>query len=235
MILWAWIPARADSKGIPHKNRRLFKGKPLWVWSYLYAKQFPQISRIILSTDDPIIKEQAAEFPDIIIHHRSTETAGDFSRDSEVLREIRNTLVQNHSPDWWIQLRPTYPCRPQKVLQDILENQEIFTTCNAFRTVTPMKHPPLKTYTITAGHIMTPICHEWHNIPEPYDAPRQVLGDFYWHNGCIDGIKDLTFQEECTLLPLRTYAVMMCIEHDGDIDTEQDWMKAEQCSGKDFL
>lgn len=227
MIIWAWIPARADSKGIPHKNRRIFAGKPLWIWSYLYAKQYPQISRIILSTDDPIIKEQASEFPDITIHHRSAETSGDFSRDSEVLREIRQSY-ENQLPDWWIQLRPTYPCRPQKVFQDILESPEILSTFSAFRTVIPIKHPPLKTYMITPSNIMIPVCQEWYDIPEPYDAPRQLLGDFYWHNGCIDGIKDSVFEEEKTLLPLHTYAVKMSVEYDGDIDTEPDWMKEEQ-------
>lgn len=220
MKIYAWIPARANSKGIPYKNRLDFNGHPLWVWSYLYAKQFTCISRIILSTDDPIIWQQSSIFPDIILHKRSEASSGDRARDYEVLAEIRGSIAEY--PDWWIQLRPTYPIRFHKTLETIF-NSDVLDKYDGFRTIVLVKHPPLKTYSIKENGVIEPICREWAGVKEPHDAPRQVLGDFYWHNGCIDGIRDIALIDEKTLLPLRTFGVIMCTKDNLDIDTKDDW------------
>ena len=45
------IPARSGSKGIPHKNIRLFDGKPLLAHSIDHALRLQRITRVIISTD----------------------------------------------------------------------------------------------------------------------------------------------------------------------------------------
>ena len=69
MIILCLIPARSGSKGLPNKNIRLFKGKPLLAWSIEQAKQckYYNAMRIIVSTDSEeysnISKEYGAEVP----------------------------------------------------------------------------------------------------------------------------------------------------------------------------
>ncbi len=57
MSLLAVIPARGGSKGVPRKNIKNFKGKPLIAWAIEEAKKSKYIDRLIVSTDDYEIKE----------------------------------------------------------------------------------------------------------------------------------------------------------------------------------
>lgn len=48
----AIIPARGGSKGILKKNIKVLNGKPLIQYTIDIAKEVPDISKIIISTDD---------------------------------------------------------------------------------------------------------------------------------------------------------------------------------------
>ena len=47
----AFIPARAGSKGLRHKNTRSFAGKPLVCWTIDAARGSKYIDRTLVSTD----------------------------------------------------------------------------------------------------------------------------------------------------------------------------------------
>jgi CMP-N,N'-diacetyllegionaminic acid synthase len=53
----AVIPARGGSKGIPRKNLRTVQGHPLIHHTIAAAKQSHSVGRIVVSTDDPEIRE----------------------------------------------------------------------------------------------------------------------------------------------------------------------------------
>ncbi|MDA7959523.1 MAG: acylneuraminate cytidylyltransferase family protein [Nitrosopumilus sp.] len=55
------ILARGGSKGIPRKNVRLLRGRPLITHSIDVAKQVDQIDRVLVSTDDAEIRRVAEE------------------------------------------------------------------------------------------------------------------------------------------------------------------------------
>src|SRR5262245_19232512 len=55
----ALIPARAGSKGIPHKNIRPLAGRPLIQYIIEAARAALTIGRTIVSTDSPAISELA--------------------------------------------------------------------------------------------------------------------------------------------------------------------------------
>ena len=52
MSLIALIPARAGSKRIPNKNKKIFFGKPLIYWSIKSALESKLFENGIVSTDD---------------------------------------------------------------------------------------------------------------------------------------------------------------------------------------
>ena len=51
MKIYAIIPARSGSKGLPNKNIRPILGKPLLSYSISFAKRLPSVDRIFCSTD----------------------------------------------------------------------------------------------------------------------------------------------------------------------------------------
>jgi len=58
----AIVPARSGSKGLPGKNIRLLKGKPLLAYPILAAKTSKYISRVICSTDNNQIASLSIKF-----------------------------------------------------------------------------------------------------------------------------------------------------------------------------
>ena len=72
------IPARSGSKGIPHKNIKIFNGKPLMAWSIEQAQKskYKDDMRIIVSTDDSgymlIANKFGAEVPFISAPRQSS-------------------------------------------------------------------------------------------------------------------------------------------------------------------
>lgn len=63
MKIYAAIPARGGSKGIPGKNVRLYAGKPLVQHSIDQALRSQYIQRVIVSTDSPEIAHIAKNGP----------------------------------------------------------------------------------------------------------------------------------------------------------------------------
>ena len=55
MKILAVVPARSGSKRLPGKNKLLLSGIPLIKWTLESARQVPEITDILISTDDPEI------------------------------------------------------------------------------------------------------------------------------------------------------------------------------------
>ena len=74
------IPARGGSKRIPHKNIRLFRGKPIIEWSIKAAQYSKSFSRIIVSTDNQeiasIAEKLGADVPFLRPDHLSNDFVG---------------------------------------------------------------------------------------------------------------------------------------------------------------
>jgi len=76
MIL-ASICCRGGSKGVPGKNIRLLKGKPLIAYTIEVANSTPSIDDLIISTDDEAIAEVAKQYGAKVPFMRPAELASD--------------------------------------------------------------------------------------------------------------------------------------------------------------
>ena len=105
----AIILARSGSKRVKFKNIRIFKGKPLFMWSLILAKRSKYIDQIYLSTDSIKINNIAKKngFPTNKL--RSKELSGDTATSSDAVFEILNTTKKKF--DFFILLQPTSPLR----------------------------------------------------------------------------------------------------------------------------
>ncbi len=231
------IPARSGSKGIPHKNIKLFQGKPLLTWSIQQAlrSKFKNKMKIIVSTDSEeyrkIALESGAEAPFL----RPTEISLDHSTDVEMAQHAVNWLGihENYHPDIILQLRPTYPMRKVSILDDCLDKFiEKIQTYDSLRTVVPLNKSPYKMYQIQ-NQVLVPYFEsiklesESYERKEPYNLGRQLLPDTFLHNGYIDIFKtQLVYQNLISGSKILPY--VMPEEEVHDIDTLADWEKAEK-------
>ncbi len=109
----AVIPARGGSKGLPGKNIRPLAGLPLIAHSIKLAKLCPQITRLIVSTDDKNIAAVAKQFGTEVPFMRPADLARDDTPMWPVLRHALETVEreENSKYDLLLLLDPTSPGR----------------------------------------------------------------------------------------------------------------------------
>ena len=232
------IPARSGSVTVRHKNVRLLNGIPLLAHSIRQAMHCSYAShmRIIVSTDSleyaEVARAWGAECPFL----RPQEISGNLSTDLECMQHALQWLQTNedYTPDIVLQLRPTQPLRK---VGDIDKCLEMFMACrgtyDSLRSVVEVEMSPFKMYTIEDSTgtgeeqpKLTPLFREVKGMDEPYNRARQILPRAYLHNGYID-IVNVDVILHGKMSGDRIYPYVMGKDDTVDIDTEDDWRRAE--------
>lgn len=106
----AIITARGGSKRIPGKNRKMFLGKPMLVYSVEAALAAGIFREVMVSTDDEEIAKIAREAGASVPFMRSEKTADDFATTDDVLMEVLETYEQRGETfDYMACIYPTAP------------------------------------------------------------------------------------------------------------------------------
>jgi YrbI family 3-deoxy-D-manno-octulosonate 8-phosphate phosphatase len=225
----ALIPARGGSKGILRKNIRLFAGYPLIAWSIAAAKGSALVTRIIVSTDDEEIAAVAREWGAETPFLRPPEFAQDNTTDLPVFEHALKFLenVEGYRSDVVIQLRPTSPIRPRTMVDDAIRILLEHKDAECVRGVVPAAQNPFKMWRFSGeGKPLHPLL-EVEGVPEPYNAPRQILPPVYWQTGHIDAIRISTITQKKSLTGDVIYPLLIDPKYTVDIDTLSDWAKYE--------
>lgn len=119
----ALIPARGGSKGIPGKNIKPFRGRPLLAHSVEAARRAPGIDRVLVSTDDPAI-EAAARDAGAETLRRPDALSGDTASSESALLHALDHLhaTEGYVPDAVVFLQATSPLRRPTEVQDALDH-----------------------------------------------------------------------------------------------------------------
>jgi len=229
MEILALIPARGGSKGIPRKNIRKFAGYPLIAWSIAAAKQSERVTRVIVSTEDEEIASVAREYGAETPFLRPAELAQDKTTDLPVFEHALQWLEENegYRPEIVEQLRPTSPIRPKGMLDHAIRILLEHTDADCVRGVVPAGQNPFKMWRFDGmDQPMDPLL-DLEGIPEPYNAPRQILPAVYWQTGHIDAIRVSTIKQKHSLTGDVIYPLVIDSRYTVDIDTLSDWAKYE--------
>lgn len=225
----ALIPARGGSKGIPHKNIRSFAGYPLIAWSIAAAKRSSLVTRVIVSTDDEEIMTVAREWGAETPFLRPSELAQDHTTDLPVFEHALKWLedMEGYRPEVVVQLRPTSPIRPKMMVDDAIRILLKHEDADCVRGVVPAGQNPFKMWRFNGeGKPLNPLL-EVEGLPEPYNAPRQILPPVYWQTGHIDAIRASTITRKKSLTGNVIYPLVIDPKYTVDIDTLADWAKYE--------
>jgi len=224
----AIIPARGNSKSIPHKNVAEFASYPLIAFSIAAATQAKSVTRVITSTDDDQIAAVAREFGSETPFKRPAELAQDNTQDYPVFRHALEWLAEHegYHPDVVIQLRPTSPIRPVDMVDNAVSILLSNPQADSVRGVVPSSQNPFKMWTIDMDGQLVPLI-KVDDVPETYNAPRQQLPDTYWQTGHIDAIRSATILEKKSMSGDVILPLLVDPAYSVDIDTPLDWKRAE--------
>ena len=97
------IPARAGSKRIPRKNRKIFSGKPIIAWSIELAIASKCFDKIIVSTDDKEIANIAKSYGLNVPFIRPKKISDDYTGTAPVISHAIRWQIENNQ-------KPLYVC-----------------------------------------------------------------------------------------------------------------------------
>lgn len=234
MKIYAIIPARGGSKGVPGKNIKLLLGKPLIAWTIEATKRVSDISKVIVNTDDEEIAKVSKQYG-AEIFMRPKELAEDLSDDFSVfLHHLEELKKQNDLPDIVVDLRATSPLRNTK---RIIEGIQLLKKlgkekADSVRAVSKASKHPYKMWEMNDG-FMRPLLGEKHTgLKEPYNAPRQILPDVYQNNGCMNAFWPDIVLEKKSVTGDKIAGYIMEDWESVNIDTEIDFLIAEKLMEK---
>ncbi len=107
--VYAIIPARGGSKGVPKKNIRLLAGHPLIAYSIVAARRCRRIDSVIVSTDSQEIADVSRAYGAEVPFLRPKELAQDRSADIDFIRHALDWFEEHDhvEPEMLVHLRPT--------------------------------------------------------------------------------------------------------------------------------
>lgn len=225
----ALIPARGGSKGIPRKNIRLFAGYPLVAYSIAAGRQAGTVSRVVVTTDDPeiaaVARQHGAETPFL----RPAELGADHATDLPVIEHALQWLAsqEGYSPEVVVQLRPTSPIRPRGMVDEAVRILLDHPDADSVRGVVPAAQNPFKMWRFNGSENPILPLLEVKDIPEAFNAPRQVLPPVYWQTGHVDAIRVSSILRKHSLTGDVVYPLVIDPRFTVDIDNPSDWAKYE--------
>lgn len=184
--IFALIPARSGSKGVPHKNIKPLGDHPLIEWSIAACKTAASISRTIVSTDSvdyaKTSRKMGAEVPFL----RPAEIAGDRSTDYDFIKHALDWFSQNDSePDYIVHIRPTTPFRDPALIDQAVAAFIGHPHATALRSVHLMSESAYKTFEISPGGQLKLVASDSTELDGANNA-RQQFPATYIANGYVD-------------------------------------------------
>ena len=185
MTIYAIIPARGGSKGVPGKNIKQLGGYPIIAYSILAAKMCHHIDRVVVSTDSEEIVEISKRFGADVPFLRPPELALDNSPDRDFVIHALNWFRDHDTePDMLVHLRPTTPLRDPDKVDEAIVSLQSRADITALRSGHELPEPPHKMFTIKNGLFVGFFPDD--PRPEYYNLPRQQLPSAYHPNGYVD-------------------------------------------------
>lgn len=217
----AVIPARGGSKRIPRKNIRLFAGKPIIAYPIEAARASGLFDRVIVSTDDEeiagVAQRAGAEVPFL----RPAALADDHTGTNAVVKHaIEWFSGQGMPPSHACCIYATAPFLQPRYLREGYEKLVASGKSFAF-SVTSFPFPVQRALRITPAGEVDAMYPEYRQTrSQDLEPAYHDAGQFYWGRADAFVRADVLFSSVSLPVVLPRHLVQ-------DIDTEEDWQRAE--------
>lgn len=216
------IPARGGSKGVPRKNIKLLKGKPLIAYSIEAAMGVFSKDVICVSTDDEEIREVVESLGLKVPFLRPQELASDSAGSYEVLLHALNEYSKNgYEADTIILLQPTSPFRTAGHLKEAIDLYNLNQDCEMVVSVKETSSNPYYVHFKESEHGFLQKL-----LPSNYTR-RQDCPIIYEFNGGIYIINVEALKQKKINEFTKIVKYQMDDASSHDIDSMFDWHFAE--------
>jgi len=221
----AVIPARGGSKRIPRKNILEFAGKPMIAYSIECALESGLFERVIVSTDDDqiatIAKKHGAEVP----FRRPAEISGDYAGTTAVVSHAISWLTsQGHKLSAVCCIYATAPFIDKEDIREGLKILEAGNWQYVF-SATSFAYPIFRSFRKNGVDGLEMFFPE-HLGTRSQDLPEALhdAGQFYWGRPEAWLNDARIFDRHSNVVNIPRWRVQ-------DIDTKEDWIRAEAMLG----
>lgn len=217
----AVIPARGGSKRIPRKNIKPFCGKPMIAYSIEAAIRAGIFDEIIVSTDDEEIADIAKNAGASVPFMRPKELSDDFTATGAVVEHaIKFLQARGDRIKFVCTIYATAPLIDEFYIKLGLEKLRASNAKNAF-SCTSMPFPIWRTFKIAKDGRCEMFWREnFAKRSQDLEEAYQDAGQFYWTNLDAPSSDEIFFGRDSIAIVLPRHLVQ-------DIDTPQDWVRAE--------
>lgn len=235
----ALIPARGGSKRVPKKNIRPLNGHPLIAYTICAAKDSGCFKKVLVSSDDTETLEIATGYGADVIR-RPDALATDTSPDIEWVKHALSAVIsskfrtvvngkrQFEFPVFSI-LRPTSPFRLSSTIHRAFSEWQgsniIGDTYTSLRGVERVSQHPGKMWYMRPKELVP-------MLPQPaqpyHDSQMASLPEVWTQNASLEIAWTSTVEETGTISGCRVLPFLTRNEEGFDINSEYDWMVAEQ-------
>lgn len=232
MRILAIIPARGGSKGVPGKNIKLLGGKPLLQYTYESAQSSLCISRIILSSEDEKIIACAQSIGLEVPFVRPIELSQDSTPTISVIQHAVKALAEHGEHyDAVLILQVTSPFRRTLDIDNAIKRY-IDSQADSLISVlkVPHEYNPHWCFESDENGFLQIATGEKTIIPR-----RQQLPQSFHRDGSIYIVSTGVLMNCDTLFGEKIAFYEMAPERYVNIDTMQDWEKAEMLINKKFI
>ncbi|MFC2345473.1 pseudaminic acid cytidylyltransferase [Campylobacter sp.] len=217
----AVIPARGGSKRIPRKNIKPFCGKPMIAYSIEAAIRAGIFDEIIVSTDDEEIADIAKNAGASVPFMRPKELSDDYTATGAVVEHaIKFLQARGDRIKFVCTIYATAPLIDEIYIKLGLEKLRASNAKNAF-SCTSMPFPIWRTFKIAKDGRCEMFWREnFDKRSQDLEEAYQDAGQFYWTNLDAPSSDEIFFGRDSIAIVLPRHLVQ-------DIDTPQDWIRAE--------
>lgn len=224
--VFALIPARGGSKGIPRKNLRIVRNNPLVCHTINAALESDVVDSVYLSSDDEeILKLGFAMGADVL--KRSALAASDTATASQVVLDFIDQLPQDivEADPFIVYLQPTSPLRTATHIDKAFAEMKSKNSLMCL-SVVPLKKSPYKSFMLTNEGFLLSLFDETLS-----NANRQALPVTYYPNGAIYIFPISEFIKKGGFPSNGSVPFVMSEQESIDIDSEEDIVMLEKlCS-----
>lgn len=219
----AIIPARIGSKGVPLKNIRKVKDKPLIEYTIDTAKKFKKFDKIIVSTDSKKIAKISEANGIEVPFLRPKKISSNKSKSIDYVKFVLKKLKKNEDfvPEIITILQPTSPVRQIKTITKCIQILKK-TDASSVITVTKSKHHPYLSFWLNNKNYLKPFKSDFSRYYQ-----RQKFPEVYYPTGSVYTFNTENLKKYNNIYGPKIKPVILHQDESIDIDSVFDLFIAE--------